>query len=152
MNRVTLIGRLTADIELRRSQSGSAWASFTLAVNQPEVDFIRCKVFGKTAENLAQYQRKGSLIAVAGSIATGSFQNQQGQKVYTTDILVQEAQFLEPRKDAQQTLRAPYSYQQTQYQPTGYAQQAQSYQPAQSGYEGQSEDYGDGITSADLPF
>lgn len=155
MNRVTLIGRLTADIELRRSQSGSAWASFTLAVNrmkkvqgQPEVDFIRCKVFGKTAENLAQYQRKGSLIAASGSIATGSFQNQQGQKVYTTDILVQEVQFLEPRKDAQQTQRAPDSYQQTQYQ----AQQAQSYQPAQSGYEGQSEDYGDGITSADLPF
>lgn len=159
MNRVTLIGRLTADIELMRSQSGSAWASFTLAVNrmkkvqgQPEVDFIRCKVFGKTAENLAQYQRKGSLIAAAGSIATGSFQNQQGQKVYTTDILVQEVQFLEPRKDAQQTLRAPYSYQQTQYQPTGYAQQADRTEPAQSGYEGQSEDYGDGITSADLPF
>ena len=155
MNRVVLIGRLTKDPELRQSQGGKSICSFTLAVDrrtksegQPSADFIRCKAFGKTADNLAKYMSKGSLIAIGGSIATGSFQNQQGQKVYTTDILVQEVQFLEPRKDAQQTQRAPYSYQQTQYQ----AQQAQSYQPAQSGYEGQSEDYGDGITSADLPF
>lgn len=147
MNRVTLIGRLTADIELRRSQSGSAWASFTLAVNrmkkvqgQPEVDFIRCKVFGKTAENLAQYQRKGSLIAAAGSIATGSFQNQQGQRVYTTDVMVQEITFLEPKKSSE----PPYGDQPNNY---SYSPNPSAQSAGNGYYDGEY-----GYNADDMPF
>lgn len=146
MNRVTLIGRLTADVELKQSRNGAPWTSFTLAVNrskkvqgQPDADFIRCKAFGKTAENLCKYMGKGQMIAVAGSIATGSYTNQQGQKVYTTDINVSEVQFLESRKEASQSNGASY-------QSNGYGQQSYSYQPPQSGYDDHSDEY------RDLPF
>ena len=94
MNCVNLIGRLTKDLELRQSQSGSASCRFTLAVDriqrsdqQKETDFINCVAFGKTAENLCRYMHKGSQMAVTGSIQTGSYEK-DGQKVFTTDILV----------------------------------------------------------------
>lgn len=124
MNRVMLIGRLTADIELKRSQSGSAWTSFTLAVNrskkvqgQPDADFIRCQAFGKTAENLCKYMGKGSLIAIGGSIQTGSYTNQQGQKIYTTDVLAQEIVFLESKKASGSVPQQPsFGYQQSESQ------------------------------------
>ncbi len=79
MNHVSLIGRLTADPELKRTANGNSACNFTLAVNrykkvegQPDADFIRCKAFGKTAENLCRYMHKGSQMAVTGSIQTGS--------------------------------------------------------------------------------
>lgn len=109
MNRVTLIGRLTADVELKQSRNGAPWTSFTLAVNrskkiqgQPDADFIRCKAYGKTAENLCRYMHKGSQIAVGGSIQTGSYTNQQGQKIYTTDVSVQEVSFLDSKGRSEQ--------------------------------------------------
>lgn len=105
MNKVDLIGRLTKDPELRQSQGGKSICSFTLAVDrqtknegQPSADFIRCKAFGKTADNLAKYMSKGSLIAIGGSIQTGSYTNQQGQKIYTTDVSVQEVSFLDSKE------------------------------------------------------
>lgn len=143
MNRVDLIGRITKGLDLKQSQSGSAWATFTLAVNrsrkvqgQPDADFIRCKAFGKTAENLCRYMGKGSQIAVSGSIQTGSYNNQQGQKIYTTDVMVQEVTFLEPRKAA-----AP----QNGYQANNYA--SNGYQSAQDSGDG---DYG--YDTDDMPF
>ncbi len=106
MNVAILVGRIATDLELKRTQSGMAMCSFTLAVNrqkkpgeEQQADFIRCKTFGKTAETLSQYQRKGNRLGVEGSIQTGSYKNQQGQTIYTTDILVNRIEFLEPKKE-----------------------------------------------------
>lgn len=108
MNRVELIGRLTRDLELRRSANGGSNLRFTLAVDRrfkqpggPEADFISCVAFNKTAENMARYLHKGSLISVEGRIQTGSYVNQQGQKIYTTDVVAENVQFLESRKSQQ---------------------------------------------------
>lgn len=109
MNRVDLIGRLTRDLELRRANSGMSILRFTVAVDrrrkQPgeqSADFISCVAFGKTAENMARFLHKGSMISVEGRIQTGSYVNQQGQKVYTTDVIADSVQFLEPRSGAGQ--------------------------------------------------
>lgn len=102
------IGRTTTDIELRYTQGDQsiAVASFTLAVerrfkhdNQATADFIRCKAFGKTAETLEKYVRKGTKIGVTGEIRTGSYTNNDGIKVYTTDILVGAFDFCEKKSD-----------------------------------------------------
>lgn len=107
MNSVSLIGRLTKDIELKYTPSGTAMGRFVLARNRRvpnqngvrEVDFISCIIWNKGAENLAKYTRKGSLIGVQGRLQTGSYDNQQGQKVYTTDVVVEAFDFLESSKD-----------------------------------------------------
>ncbi len=118
MNVAILVGRIATDLELKRTQSGMAMCSFTLAVNrqkrqgeEQQADFIRCKTFGKTAETLSQYQRKGNRLGVEGSIQTGSYKNQQGQTVYTTDILVNRVEFLEPKKETSD--QGQYTNQQT---------------------------------------
>lgn len=110
MNVVTLIGRLTRDVELRYTPNGNAVGRFSLAVNRriPNqngeriADFINCVIWNKPAETLAQYTKKGSLIGVQGRIQTGSYDNQQGQKVYTTDIVVENFDFLETKAATQQ--------------------------------------------------
>lgn len=110
MNVVTLIGRLTRDVELRYTPNGNAVGRFSLAVNrrvpnqngERTADFINCVVWNKPAETLAQYTKKGSLIGVQGRIQTGSYDNQQGQKVYTTDIVVENFDFLETKAATQQ--------------------------------------------------
>lgn len=104
MNRVVLIGRLTKDIELRKTQSGTSVGSFTIAVNrrlkqegQPEADFIRCTAWGKTAEIMSQYLAKGALVGIEGRIQTGSYQDRDGKTVYTTDVVVENFDFLESK-------------------------------------------------------
>lgn len=107
MNVVTLIGRLTRDVELRYTPNGNAVGRFTIAVNrrianqngERSADFINCVIWNKPAETLANYTRKGSLVGVQGRIQTGSYENQQGQRVYTTDVVVENFDFLES-KDA----------------------------------------------------
>ena len=106
INNVTLTGRLTKECDLKYTQNGNAVASFTLAVNkaykrdgEPDADFINCVVWNKTAEALANYTRKGSLIGVTGSIQTRNYENQQGQRVYVTEVLVQKLVFLETQKN-----------------------------------------------------
>lgn len=110
MNTVILIGRLTKSPELKYlAGSGMANCRFTLAVDKglskdkkdefqkqgkPTADFIQVVVWGKMAENCANYLAKGSEVAVEGSIQTGSYDNAQGQKVYTTDVLARNVQFL----------------------------------------------------------
>lgn len=98
MNKVFLIGRLTKEAELRYTAQGKAVATFTLAVNRnkEQTDFIRITAFGKTAENTANYTTKGSLVAVEGTIVTGSYEK-NGQRIYTTDIWANMVQFLEPK-------------------------------------------------------
>lgn len=116
MNRVVLIGRLTKDPELRQSQGGKSFCSFTLAVDrrktegQQEADFIRCKAFGKTAGVIERFTRKGSLIGVEGRIQTGSYENQQGQKVFTTDVVAELITLLEKKQDQPQQNSYGFGY------------------------------------------
>ncbi|WP_019415739.1 single-stranded DNA-binding protein [Paenisporosarcina sp. TG20] len=105
INRVVLVGRLTKDPELRYTPSGVAVARFTLAVNrsfsnqqgEKEADFINCTVWRKPAENTANFLKKGSLTGVEGRIQTGSYEGQDGKRVYTTEVIADSVQFLEPR-------------------------------------------------------
>ncbi|RHW38725.1 single-stranded DNA-binding protein [Lysinibacillus yapensis] len=131
INRVVLVGRLTKDPELRYTPSGTANVKFTLAVNrrvkkegQPEADFISCVAWTKTAENLANFQKKGNLIGVDGHIQTGSFEAQDGKRVYTTDVVADSIQFLERNNSQQGQQSQPnqqYGQQQQQYgQQTNY--------------------------------
>ena len=109
MNAVVLVGRTTKDIELRRTGSGTAVASFTLAVNRDfktqdgeDADFIQCVAWKKTAELLEQYVHKGDRIGVSGSIRTRNYNDKDGRKVYITEVLVNHVEFLETKKNNQQ--------------------------------------------------
>lgn len=104
MNKIILIGRLTKDVEMHNSANNNAVARYTLAVNRPfrkngeqQADFIPCIAFGKTAEFAEQYLSKGRRVAVEGRVQTGSYTNQEGQKVYTTDVVVERQEFLEKK-------------------------------------------------------
>ena len=108
MNNVNLVGRLTKAVDLRYTQNGVAYGSFTIAVNrrfknqngEREADFINCVIWKKSAENLANFTNKGSLIGVSGAIQTRNYDNQQGQRVYVTEVLVENFDLLESRKTA----------------------------------------------------
>lgn len=104
MNSVQLTGRLTRDPEVRYTDGGLSIARFTLAVNRrfkqeggPDADFIRCVAFGKTAEFIEKYFTQGRKMDLNGRIQTGSYTNQEGQKVYTTDIVVENVEFGESK-------------------------------------------------------
>lgn len=107
MNNANLVGRLTRPVDLRYTQTGIAYGSFTIAVNRKyknkdgerEADFINCVIWKKGAELLSNYTQKGSLIGVSGPIQTRSYDNQQGQRVYVTEVLVENFDFLESRKN-----------------------------------------------------
>ena len=110
INRVILTGRLANNPELKYTTSGNAVATFNLAVNRQfknqngerEADFIRCIIWRKSAENLTNFTHKGSLIGVEGRIQTRSYENQQGQRVYVTEVIVDSFALLESRQDNQQ--------------------------------------------------
>lgn len=104
MNNVQLVGRLTRDPEVRYSDGGSTVARFTLAVDrrfhkegQQDADFISCVAFGKTAEFIEKYFSKGMRMGLIGRIQTGSYTNQEGQKIYTTDICTDNVEFVESK-------------------------------------------------------
>lgn len=114
MNAVVLIGRTTRDIELRRTGNGTAVASFTLAVNRDfktndgqEADFIQCVAWKKTAELLEQYVHKGDRIAVNGSIRTRNYEDSHGRTVYVTEVLVNNVEFLETKKNREMQSDSP---------------------------------------------
>ena len=102
MNNVVLIGRLTADPELRQTQDGRPVASFSLAINRGRdqdgndlgADFQRVTVWGRQAETCGQYLNKGDQCAVHGRLQTGKYQNRSGDTVYTTDVIAQRVEFL----------------------------------------------------------
>lgn len=104
MNQVILIGRLTKDPEVRRTPDGKAVGNYTLAVDrkyarsEQKTDFIRCVVWEKKAEFAEQYLRKGTKIAVTGRIQTGEYTNQKGEKVHTTDVVVEDQEFCEKKQ------------------------------------------------------
>ena len=106
VNSVNLFGRLVRDVELKYTQSGTAVAKFTTAVDrdnkkklkeqgQPTADFISCIAWGKTAELIGKYFSKGSQIGVTGRLQTGSYTKQDGSKVYTTDVVADKVTFVD---------------------------------------------------------
>lgn len=108
MNKVILIGRLTREPNITQSQTGTTLARYTLAVDRPysrdeerKADFISCVCFGKTADFAMQYLHQGTKIAVEGRIQTGNYTNREGQKVYTTDVIVNSHEFCESKKSQQ---------------------------------------------------
>ena len=119
MNKVILMGRLTRDPDIRYTQSNSAQeqtciARYSLAVNrrfnrdgEQKADFISCVAFGHQAEFTEKYLRKGTKIALTGRIQTGSYTNRDGQKVYTTDVVVEEQEFAESKAAGQTTQQNP---------------------------------------------
>lgn len=110
MNKVILMGRLTRDPEVRYSQGAQplAIARYTLAVDrrgskqgEQSADFINCIAFGKSGEFAEKYLHQGTKIVITGRIQTGSYTNRDGQKVYTTDVVVEEQEFVESKKNTQ---------------------------------------------------
>lgn len=105
INNVVLVGRLTRDAELRYTSNGTAVASFTVALDRPfanksgekDTDFINCVAWRKTAETLANFTRKGSLVGVQGRIQSRSYTNQNNQKVYVTEVVCENFSMLEPK-------------------------------------------------------
>ena len=104
INRVVLVGRMTRDPELRRTNSGAAVTSFTLALNRnynsadgQQADYIPCVVWNRAAENVERYCSKGSLVGVEGRMRSRSYDNAQGQRVYVVEVVCDSVQFLETR-------------------------------------------------------
>lgn len=157
MNNVSLVGRLTRDPELIYTTQNTAVATFTLAVNrrfknaqgEREADFINCVIWRQQAENLANWLRKGMQVSIVGSIQTRNYENNEGRRVYVTEVLVDNFQSLE-RRDVSQEM---------QQQVNNGMQQQGSYNPNQ-GYNNQGQNFardplaGQGmeINPDDLPF
>jgi single-strand DNA-binding protein len=104
INKSILGGRLTADVELKQTQSGKQVCSFTLAVNRRlsannETDFINCTAWGKTAEFISKYFKKGSSLCIVGSIQVRSWQDQNGNKRYATEVVADEALFVDGKTE-----------------------------------------------------
>ena len=103
INNVVLVGRMTRDAELRYTPSNVAVATFSLAVNrnfkgangERETDFINCVIWRQQAENLANWAKKGALVGITGRIQTRNYENQQGQRVYVTEVVADNFQMLE---------------------------------------------------------
>ncbi len=110
LNRVVLVGRLTKDPDLRYTPNGVAVANFTIAVNRPfsnnqgdrDADFINCVVWRRAAENLANFMSKGSLVGVDGRLQSRSFDNQEGKRVFVTEVVADSVQFLESKGGSSQ--------------------------------------------------
>ncbi len=110
MNKIILIGRLTKDVELRYTTSNRACASFTIAVNRAytnqegkrESDFINIVAWDKLGENVSKYTHKGSLVAVEGRLQVRSYENQEGRRIYVTEVIASTVQFLETKEKNEQ--------------------------------------------------
>lgn len=119
INSVNLTGRLTKDPELRVSQNNVAVGNFTLAVNRSftdqngerQADFINCVLFRKTAEIAKQYLSKGSMVGVTGRLQTRNYENKEGQRVYVTEVVVENLAFLETKSDNNQQSNNNYNQQ-----------------------------------------
>lgn len=155
LNRVVLVGRLTKDPDLRYTESGLAVANFTVAVNRPfsnqqgerEADFINCVIWKKAAENLANYTSKGSLIGVDGRIQTRSYDNQEGKRVFITEIVADSVQFLEYKNNKSQS---PQNSGQVSGEYQDRQNQSQHSASSQSQYAKQKQPID--ISDEDLPF
>lgn len=155
INNVVLVGRLTKDPDLKYTSNGTAVVTFTLAVNRNftsadgtrEADFINCVIWRKPAETLANYARKGTLLGVTGRTQTRSYDNQQGQRVYVTEVVADNFQLLESKKAD--------SSQNTQGSGVSNSQTTNNANAQQNRNNVQSDPFGNSsinITDDDLPF
>lgn len=111
LNKVILAGRLTSDVELKQTPSGVSVCSFSLAINrkyskeggQQQTDFIQCQAWRQTAEFIARYFKKGSALCISGSIQTRSWTDSNNQKRYATEVVIDEAMFVDGKNDSQGT-------------------------------------------------
>ncbi len=112
MNKVCIIGRLTKDLETWITQNGTTVGKTSIAVNRKfkkeEVDFINLIAFNKTAELMSQYLGKGSQVGIEGRIQTGSYDNKDGKKVYTFDVVVDSITFIDSKKTQENEQASPY--------------------------------------------
>lgn len=157
INRVVLIGRLTSDVDLKYTQSGTAVASFSLAVQRNfknangeyDTDFINCQIWRKSAEALANYTHKGSMIGIEGRIQTCNYENQQGQRVYVTEVIVDNFSLLDSKNAQNNQTSGALDNVQGNYVPTTqngtYGQNT-----ANNAYQPQGREID--INDADLPF
>ena len=170
INRVVLTGRITKDPELRYTQSGVAVVSFTLAVDRQyrnqagerEADFINCVIWRKSAENFVNFTHKGSKVGIDGRLQTRNYENQQGQRVYVTEVVADTFSLLDSRQDNQGGQQGGYQNQGNQQYNNSYQGNNQGqYQGNQQGYQGgqQNTGYmepdpqqGRPINEDDLPF
>lgn len=171
-NLAIVTGRLVRDVELRWHQGPNgnrAFAGFSIACNrnyknqngERDADFIECSISGRQAENLANWTRKGSRITVVGSIKTRNYENQQGQRVYVTEIDVRDVEYLDPNPNSQQQGQDQgynNGYQQQGGYNNGYQQQPQQqyqqgYQqaPQQGGYQQQQQQPQQGYQQQQAP-
>ena len=124
INNVTLIGRLTKDVELKYTPANQAVAQFVLAVNRTfknangerESDFINCVIWRQSAENFANWAKKGALIGITGRIQTRNYENAQGQRVYVTEVVAENFQMLESRNQQHGQQQAQVTQKQTKQQ------------------------------------
>ena len=146
INSVNLTGRLTRNPELRKTQSDIAITNITLAVNRTftdangerQADFINCVLFRKTAEIAQQYLRKGNLVGVTGRLQSRSYDNKDGQRVFVTEVVVENLAFLESKQQSQDSNQQSQQYSQPQ------VRNGQQENPFASGNVE--------ITDEDLPF
>jgi len=163
INNVVLVGRLTKDPELKYTQGGVAVCRFTLAANRPfknaagenEADFINCVTWRKTAENTANFLRKGSLAGIEGRIQTSNFEGKDGNRVFMTEIVADSVQFLEPKSASSNQSNS--TQQSTHTNTSNQQQSTQNRQGATSNPQyGQGDSFNNGgpvdISDDDLPF
>lgn len=152
INNVVLVGRLTKDPDLKYTASGQAVATFSLAVNrnftnqngEREADFINCVIWRKPAETLANYAHKGTLIGITGRIQTRNYENQQGQRVYVTEVVAENFYLLEKKSsESQSNYNAPEQHS-NDFQGNNHANNHANNTP----FEGSNLD----ISDDDLPF
>lgn len=162
INSVALVGRLTKNPELRTTPSGVEVGNFTLAVNRTftnqngerDADFINCIVFRKQAVNVNQYLSKGKLAGIVGRLQTRSYENKEGQKVFVTEVVCDNVQFLEPKgsQNGSNSYQNGMSYQKG----NNYTQNNQNVQQGQNKakYDQQNNPFnnGSGFNDDDLPF
>ena len=156
MNNVSLIGRLTADPELRTTQSGVSMARFSVAVDrrvkageERQADFINIVAWRQTAEFVCKYFSKGQRIAITGSIRTGSYTDRDGNKRYTTEVWADNAEFCESKNSSSSSYDGGNSYSNNYNRQSSYRQEAQSNAAYSSGDAG---DFVDMPSDDDLPF
>ncbi len=162
INTIALTGRLTRDMDLRYTKSGTAVGTFTLAVDrqykrdgEPTADFINCVIWRKSAENLANFTHKGSLVGIEGHIQTRTYDNSQGQLVYVTEVVVENFALLESKnaQAAPDTTNQP----QTAPQQTGGNSYVPQPKPAQTAPQTSNDPFASNgkqldIGDDDLPF
>ncbi|MCD8800708.1 single-stranded DNA-binding protein [Mammaliicoccus sciuri] len=145
INRVVLVGRLTKKPEYRVTPSGVQVATFTLAINRTftnqngerQADFINCVVFRTPAENVNKYLNKGNLAGIEGRLQLRSYENNEGKRVYVTEVVCDSVQFLEPKSNNQQqsNYQSPQYNQQQGYQQQNYQQSKNYQQPQNNQYQ-----------------